>query len=407
MEQITYDTLKRLMTSKQQGDRLEAASYPQSSPEVLYYLASDKADDVRQAVASNPNSPVKANLVLTRDIQDEVRKANALKIARLLPNLDRASQEIVFNLVVEALETMIADHLDIVRITVAQALCDYADTPPHIARQLAEDVEQQVAEPILRYCVAINDDDLLSIISNHPISWKLVAIAKREYVSARISDAIVNTGDQAAATALMGNLGAQITRAAMDELLHRAENGVTELQQAFKARPNVFNEMKNRVAKFVEHSVSSVLESKEDLNQETVENVQAAVARRLTRNQQQKTDKDLTAYAIRLAKEGKLNEEEIGDALANDELDFVKIALSLRADIHPGIVDKIFDAHSSRGITALTWRAKLSPRFALKLQQSKLGQINYRQLLYPKNAGDDFPLTIDELNWQLEFFGVR
>ncbi len=402
-----YDTLKRLMTSNLVSDRLKAASYPGSPPEVLYFLASDEDGEVRRAVAGNPSTPIKASVVLAKDAQAEVRKANALKVARLLPNLDRQSQEFVYKLSVETLETIVTDQLDTVRATVSQALQDFAAIPPQIARKLAEDVERQVAEPILRYCAALSDDDLLAIIANHPQSWKLVAIAKRERVSERVSGAIVDTGDHDAAAALIENLGAQMTSAAWDELMRRAESGSTQLQQSFKNRQNLPADMQNRIAQFVERSVYSVLDHEEDLDAATIEDVQAAVARRMARNQQQKAGEDLAAYIVRLAKEGKLNEDEIGDALAVADFDFVKIALALRADIHPGVIDKIFDAHSARGITALVWRAKLSPRFALRLQQSKIGQINYRQLLYPRNAGEDFPMSVDELKWQLEFFGVK
>lgn len=407
MTETDYDTLKRLMTSAVVSDRLKAASNIDSPPEVLYFLANDEDGEVRRAVAANPASPIKASQLLMRDARAEVREANAEKIARLLPNLDPQAQEFVYKLTVETLETVVADQLESVRAAVAQALCDYAAVPPQIARKLASDVERQVAEPILRYCAALSDDDLMAIISSHPASWKLVAIAQRPVVSERISGAIVETGDHDAAAALIDNIGAQLTVAAMEELLKRAENGVSQLQRAFQARENLPATMQHRIAQFVERSVYDVLEHEEDLDRATVEDVQAAVARRISRKHQQKKGEDLPAYIVRLAKEGKLNEEEIGDALAADEGDFVRLALALRADVHPGIIEKIFESRSARGITALVWRAKLSPRFALRLQQSKLGQINYRQLLYPKNAGEDFPMTTDELKWQLEFFGVK
>jgi hypothetical protein len=56
---------------------------------------------------------------------------------------------------------------------------------------------------------------------------------------------------------------------------------------------------------------------------------------------------------------------------------------------------------------AFAWRAGLNPRFGLQLQRSNLGKIPPRNLLYPKDAGDSFPQSEAEMQWQLEFFGVE
>lgn len=44
-------------------------------------------------------------------------------------------------------------------------------------------------------------------------------------------------------------------------------------------------------------------------------------------------------------------------------------------------------------------------RLALKIQQEMAG-VQARDLLYPK-GGVDYPLTEDEINWQLEFLGIK
>jgi hypothetical protein len=56
-------------------------------------------------------------------------------------------------------------------------------------------------------------------------------------------------------------------------------------------------------------------------------------------------------------------------------------------------------------IVAVCWRAGLSMRFALLLQQ-QLGQVQPTELLYPR-GGTDYPLTKDELLWQLNFLGLK
>jgi hypothetical protein len=56
-------------------------------------------------------------------------------------------------------------------------------------------------------------------------------------------------------------------------------------------------------------------------------------------------------------------------------------------------------------IIALTWHANLTMRLALQLQK-ELGQVAPKEIIYPKN-GTDYPMTKEELNWQLEFLGVK
>jgi hypothetical protein len=44
-------------------------------------------------------------------------------------------------------------------------------------------------------------------------------------------------------------------------------------------------------------------------------------------------------------------------------------------------------------------------RFALRLQK-ELGHIQPKDLIYPRD-GTDYPLTRDEMLWQLEFLGIK
>jgi len=44
-------------------------------------------------------------------------------------------------------------------------------------------------------------------------------------------------------------------------------------------------------------------------------------------------------------------------------------------------------------------------RLALKLQQ-ELGQVQTKELLYPR-GGTDYPLTEEEMIWQLDFLGLE
>ena len=61
--------------------RTELAEREDVRPEILYFMAEDKAPEVRRLVAANATSPKHADLILAGDADDEVRADLALKMA--------------------------------------------------------------------------------------------------------------------------------------------------------------------------------------------------------------------------------------------------------------------------------------------------------------------------------------
>jgi len=103
-------------------------------------------------------------------------------------------------------------------------------------------------------------------------------------------------------------------------------------------------------------------------------------------------------------KQGRLNANIVSDALAMGDKQFVRGAMAYLSKTTMQTVDRIFRLGSAKPIIALTWKARLPMRLALLLQQ-EMGQVPHRQVIYPK-GGTDYPLSDDELQWQVEFLGV-
>jgi hypothetical protein len=93
----------------------------------------------------------------------------------------------------------------------------------------------------------------------------------------------------------------------------------------------------------------------------------------------------------------------VAEGLDKGDRPFVRGAIAALAGIEPEIVDKIVSGRSAKGIVALAWRAKLSPRLAHQLQL-RLAGLSPRQALGPRNG--EWPMTSDEMVWHLEFFGA-
>ena len=160
--------------------RLTLARDSQTSKEILYYLAENDPDPkVRRAVAENAAMPVQVSPVLATDRDQDVRLALAGRLVDLLPGMSQDKQSQLYAYVVQALGTLALDEVLKIRVALSSTLKDHAHTPPKIAGQLARDVEREVSEPILRFCAALSDDDLIGILKSHPASWVVQAIAGR------------------------------------------------------------------------------------------------------------------------------------------------------------------------------------------------------------------------------------
>ena len=101
---------------------------------------------------------------------------------------------------------------------------------------------------------------------------------------------------------------------------------------------------------------------------------------------------------------GKLTEDAVLASLAAGDRVFVSAALAVRANLPPSVVTQIVASRSAKAMVSLAWRAGLSMRVATQLQM-KLAGISPRAVAQPR-PGSAYPLTDEEMTWQLEFFGV-
>ena len=108
--------------------------------------------------------------------------------------------------------------------------------------------------------------------------------------------------------------------------------------------------------------------------------------------------------AARLQETGHLDDEALLPAIARGDRNLVRAALARLTGLEAGAVARILEAGSAKGVTALAWKAGLGMRFATQLQIRMAG-IPPSQALYARD-GLDFPLTPEEMIWQLELFGA-
>ena len=120
--------------------------------------------------------------------------------------------------------------------------CPYLPHP--IARTLAQDLDS-VALPIIRHSPVLSESDLLEIVHDGDQTRRL-AVAQRDKVSVRVSDALVDTEDRCVVGALLNNDAAEIGSISFDRIL-KTFDADEEIQALIVERPTLPLEIISRI----------------------------------------------------------------------------------------------------------------------------------------------------------------
>jgi uncharacterized protein (DUF2336 family) len=387
--------------------RLNLATDERTSQEILYYLAlHDPSDKVRKKVAANPSTPMQASTLLAKDRSEDVRIVLARRLVRILPALSEEKYSQLYAFAVQSLGMLALDEVLKIRKALSETLKDHAHTPPSVAAQLARDLEREVSEPILRFCAALSDEDIIDILKTHPANWAAEAVARRKSLSAPVTRAVLDTGNVRAGKYLLENESAEISPDLLEMIVERARE-YPEWHKPIAMRKTLPPLMAMKLAAYVDKTVRKILEERSDLDIKTIGEISAIVQRRMDFEDRRRKTIDRSNPVERAQKmfaSGDLSEEAVADALAMRDKEFVIAALALRARVTMGDIEKIFDVQAPKTICALTWKCGYSMRLALKLQQVLAG-IKPALLIYPR-GGTDYPLTEEQMRWQLGMIGL-
>lgn len=398
-----YERMKAMATSPDGEVRLDLARDPEAPAELLFFLSDDDEPEVLKAVAANPATPLRAAPRLARDRREDVRVLLAGKVARQLPDLRAADLAALREVAEHALELLAADQVARVRAAVASAIKDVDCAPPRIVARLARDIAREVAEPVLRTCAQLSDEELMAILSTREEEWVVRAVAGRRGLSPAVADAVLAADDREADRILAANADAVLGEGAIAVLADRSRDDAA-LQRALAARPGLPPRIALSMADHVEEAVRRLLAERGDFDPETRDAIAAVTRRRLDFARDYERREPAEDKAMRLFRAGLLDEAAVWDALAWGDLAFVRAALALLAGTDVETVRRVLDSASAKAVTALAWRAGLSMRCARELQ-AKGARIPPRRLLNARH-GTDYPLTEAEMRWQLDFFDI-
>jgi len=413
-EKLSYEESKSLARDGDPAVRKALARHPDTKPEVLYYLAEDADAGVRREIAANAQTPVQADLLLAGDAEEEIRAVLAEKIGRLTPGLTESDRAPVADFMLQTLETLARDQVVRVRAILAEALKDVADAPASVILELAGDAELKVSGPVLRFSPVLTDADLISIIQAGAAQGQLSAIAGRAGVPASVSDALVACGDDRTVATLLTNGSAQIREETLDALVDQAPDR-PGWHAPLVDRPLLSLRAARHLAGFIAADLMARLQARTDLAPETLDAITQAVAKRMEEEdrgtdgggpdlvdpdwaQEDVSEEDMIA----LHSAGKLTESALSGALEQGRKRYVEAALSAMATIPRAAVAKIIARRSPKAVVALAWKAGLSPAISGGLQIQLAGIPPDKVLL--ADGAEEWPMSDEDMDWQLEFF---
>ncbi len=405
----SYEGARNVLERKDtEGMRIVAADHT-AHPEMLFFLAASHDVETRAAIAANPSTPHQADQILCDDPEDRVRMPLVSKVVGRLADNGSDGSDRMAVAAKEILRRLAADQSVAIRQMLAEEIKSSADVPTDIAQLLARDSHELVCCPVLENSPLLDDDTLISLITEHLSTPALSAIARRETVSADVADSIAGTSNTQAIADLLLNSGAQIREQTLD-LLAEAGADNKPWHEPLAMRPILSARVMEKISHYIADDLLKRLSERNDLDVETALQLSERMAQRLEQQNSNVVDRDAVLGVLEkeLAEQherGKLNVSYISE-LANDEQHMaVWVALGILSETNTAFAYRIFSSGNAKAVCALVWLAGL-PAFLIEPLQSTVAGISPEDCLEPDD-GNEFPLTEQELHWQLELFGYE
>ncbi len=373
---------------------------------MLSALANDPSVTVRAAVALNPATPPEADEMLAADTDERVRVLLARKLATSVPLLGAGDQAKLCEQAYRTLMNLVADEAVRVRATIAEMIKDLPNVPQELVLRLARDTVSIVSVPILRFSPLLETEDLLALLADPPHSGTASTIARRDFVPAAVAEAIAASSDNLAIQILLENPKAQIREATLDALIARAE-GEPRWHGPMVRRPALTPKAARALAEIVATDLLGELTRRADLPVEAIALLRQRLAARMNAPEKPhvpEASPDLDAalaWARARDAETRLDEDVLLAATRDADIFRCVAIIAIAADIPASLVERARRLRHAKGLVSLVWKAGFSMRVAMPLQ-ALLCNLPPTSLLSPKSGGG-FPLTVEEMNWQVDF----
>jgi len=219
-----------------------------------------------------------------------------------------------------------------VREALSSNLKDCPYLPREIASSLANDVDS-VSVPILTYSSVLTDEDLIEIVRSQG-EEKQKAIASRATVSSDLSDALIDTRNEAVVGTLVANEGAEISGSAMQRVLNDFGHS-DAIKSSMVSRAALPLEVTERLMNMVSAQLQQDLITRHDVPTEQVSDliIQAREKATLSLLHRNNAGEDARRLIVHLYKNGRLSPTIVLRALCMGDMEFFEGAIAVMARI--------------------------------------------------------------------------
>jgi uncharacterized protein (DUF2336 family) len=245
--------------------------------------------------------------------------------ARTLSPAERRIAEDIFR-------TLVKDTGILVREALAAHLKSTPDLPHDVALALAKDVDS-VALPMLKFSEVLTEEDLIEIVRGQEPA-KQAAIAQRPTVTAGVSEALVATGNEQAVARLIGNEGAVLSEAALDQVIDCYEQSAA-VADSLVRRVNLPPAISERVVSALSERLQDYLVSKHEVSPDVASTLilQARERATVTLIDFGSSDAELDSLIEQLHGKQRLTPSLLLRALCVGDLNFFERAMARVADL--------------------------------------------------------------------------
>jgi len=246
-----------------------------------------------------------------------------------------------------------------VRETLAERIKENPNIPRDIVLHMANDVDS-VSLPVLEHSQVLSDADLVNIIDASRDINKLLVISKRDGVSERVSEALVETSYPQVLKSLLSNETAVISERSLDRIVDdfRGEPSVIESLVDRKSLPitlveRLINEVSGVVGEELKQKYNL---SAEQLDKETASSRDDVMLRML---QHDVAEEEVFALVKQMGAEDRLTPSLVMTALCRGQLSFFTAALAHYANIPYSNAKKLVSDKGEFGFKGLYGKSGL------------------------------------------------
>jgi uncharacterized protein (DUF2336 family) len=233
------------------------------------------------------------------------------------------------------------------RVELSERLADIGNAPLKVVRDLAFDKDITVAGPVLERSSRLDEDDLVAIAHDRGQDH-LFALSRRSTLSERVTDILVDRGDQRVVRSVADNDGARFSERGFVQLMTRAREDEM-LQTVLKTRRDIPPRQMQDLVAIAREKVRETLRSEyagaaDEVFDAVVDDVAQAAAETLQPNVLVNDFEAASAAVRQKARSSGLVEDDVADWIKAGQMEEALAAMAHLAGVPVEMVARAYHA---------------------------------------------------------------